>query len=65
MEFLSEFVLNWEYRPGKLGVAPDALSRVMTIVCEPGWLGRVFRAQVAKDNEEMVKYYAKGQSSDG
>lgn len=44
MEWLGEFALNWEYRPGKEGVAPDALSRIMTMVVCPvgsrGFIGR-------------------------
>jgi RNase H-like domain found in reverse transcriptase len=64
MEWLGEFALTWEYRPGKEGVAPDALSRIMTMVVEPGWLARVYRAQVATD-EEMSRLRAKAGTVDG
>lgn len=38
MEWLSEFALEFEYRPGRAAVVPDALSRMMTCVVEPGWI---------------------------
>ncbi len=42
---LAEFHLDIRYRAGPDAVVPDALSRVCTLVCEPGWLARVSRAQ--------------------
>lgn len=54
MEKLSEFHLDIRYRAGPEAVVPDALSRICTLVCEPGWLARVARAQADVDNEEMA-----------
>lgn len=54
MEKLSEFHLDIKYRAGLEAVVPDALSRIYTLVCEPGWLARVARAQVDVNNEEMA-----------
>lgn len=44
MEYLANFHLEIEYRPGVAGVAPDALSRLHSMVFEPGWASRVSRA---------------------
>ena len=44
MEYLANFHLEIEYRPGAAGVAPDALSRLHSMVFEPGWASRVSRA---------------------
>ena len=44
MEKLSEFHLDIRYRAGKEAVVPDALSRIHTLVLEPGWLAKVARA---------------------
>lgn len=41
-------------------MAPDALSRLGTLVCEPGWLGRVYEGQVNASDKEMVKLRARG-----
>lgn len=44
MEKLSEYHLDIRYRAGPEAVVPDALSRIHTLVVEPGWLARVARA---------------------
>ena len=53
------------YRPGVLGAAPDALSRLGTVVMEPGWLGRVARAQHAPADAEMAKLVKLARSCEG
>jgi RNase H-like domain found in reverse transcriptase len=65
IEWLGEFSLTWQYRPGKEGVAPDALSRIMTMVVEPGWLARGYRAQVASEDEETSWWCARVGLVDG
>jgi RNase H-like domain found in reverse transcriptase len=65
IEWLGEFSLTWQYRPGTEGVAPDALSRIMTMVVEPGWLARVYRAQVDATDDEMSRLRAKATTVDG
>ena len=65
MEFLGQYHLRFEYRPGVLGTAPDALSRLGTVVMEPGWLGRVARAQHAPEDLEMAKLVKLAEGKDG
>ena len=44
LQFLGAFSLMFEYQPGVAAVVPDFLSRLNSIVVEPGWLQRVARA---------------------
>ena len=39
------FELEFVYHLGKEAHVPDFLSRIATVVVEPGWLGQVARAQ--------------------
>lgn len=43
---------------------PDALSRAFTLVCEPSWLARVYRAQVDSTDEEMKTIRTAAASTD-
>ena len=45
VQFLEQFALQFVYRPGKQAVVPDFLSRLASVVVEPGWLERVAHAQ--------------------
>ena len=45
LQFLGAFRLTFDYRPGVAAVVPDFLSRLNSVVVEPGWLQRVARAQ--------------------
>mgnify|MGYP000326743996 CR=1 FL=1 len=45
MQFLEQYKLAYVYRPGREAAIPDFLSRIATIVVEPGWVARVARAQ--------------------
>ena len=44
LEFLGAYKLEFVYRPGVEAVVPDFLSRLCTVVVEPGWVERVARA---------------------
>ena len=44
LEFLGAFHLVFDYRPGRDAAVPDFLSRISSVVVEPGWLTRVARA---------------------
>ena len=48
-----------------MGVAPDALSRLGTIVLEPGWLERVARVQHATTDLEMTRMVKLACGKDG
>ena len=45
MQFLEQYKLHYVYRPGREAAVPDFLSRIATVVVEPGWVARVARAQ--------------------
>ena len=45
VQFLEQYKLDYVYRPGREAAVPDFLSRIATIVVEPGWVARVARAQ--------------------
>ena len=45
LQFLGAFSIEFEYRSRVAAVVPDFLSRLNSIVVEPGWLQRVARAQ--------------------
>ena len=63
LEFLQTFKLEFVYRPGKEALVPDFLSRIATVVVEPGWLGRVARAQHCAPELAMFLEAARGQDS--
>jgi hypothetical protein len=44
MEKLGEYDIEIKYRPGNKAVVPDALSRLGSVIFEPGWRERVVRA---------------------
>ena len=41
MEFLASYKLSFEYWPGPEAAVRDALSRLHSVVLEPGWLAHV------------------------
>ena len=45
VQFLEQYKLDYVYRPGREAAVPDFLSRIATIVVEPGWVALVARAQ--------------------
>ena len=45
VQFLEQYKLDFVYRPGREAAVPDFLSRIATVVVEPGWVARVARAQ--------------------
>ena len=47
VQFLEQYKLDYVYRPGREAAVPDFLSRIATIVVEPGWVARVARAQLS------------------
>ncbi len=64
MEYLANFHLEIVYRPGKLAVVPDALSRLSSMVFEPGWGARLARAQFDPSDVEMSRLVALARSDD-
>ena len=64
MKFLGQYHLDFVYRPGVLGIAPDALNRLATVVMEPGWLTHVARAQHVPGDTEMAKMVKLARSKD-
>ena len=53
----------YEYRPGVEAAVPDALSRLGTVLVEPGWLPRVCRAQ--REDSELAPLLQRAASQDG
>ena len=45
VQFLEQYKLNYVYHPGREAAVPDFLSRIATVVVEPGWVARVAHAQ--------------------
>ena len=45
VQFLEQYKLDYVYRPGREAAVPDFLSRIATIVVEPGWVAHAARAQ--------------------
>lgn len=64
MEYLANFHLRIEYRPGKAAVVPDALSRLGSMVFEPGWAGRVAKGQFDPADTVMARLVALARGDD-
>ena len=45
VQFLEQYKLDYVYHPGREAAVPDFLSRIATIVVEPGWVVHVARPQ--------------------
>ena len=53
--------LEFVYHLGKEARVPDFFSRIVTVVVEPGWLGRVARAQHSAPKLSTFLAAARGQ----
>ena len=68
MELFADTPVKIQYRPGKQGPVPDALSRLCptgamsTILVEPSFLSRVSHAQHDTADHEMATYMTHARS---
>ena len=60
VQFLEQYKLDYVYRPGREAAVPDFLSRIATIVVEPGWVARVACAQHSDPSLACLLAHAHG-----
>ena len=60
MQFLEQYKLDYVYHPGREAAVPDFLSRIATIVVEPGWVAHVARAQHSNSSLACLIAHARG-----
>ena len=60
VQFLEQYKLDYVYHPGREAAIPDFLSRIATIVVEPGWVARVACAQHSDPSLACLIAHARG-----
>ena len=60
VHFLEQYKLDYVYHPGREAAVPFFLSRIATIVVEPGWVARVACGQHSDPSLACLLAHARG-----